>query len=95
MMWALNLWWTVGGILYIGALAAVTWGTDFDFGYGLVLGLPFLWIGLWIIGTCWYVQRELAKENEWFKRYAGVDDIRLSGVSDGLARKVYYKRNAQ
>ncbi len=67
----LNLWWIVGGVCFIGLLAGVAWGCEFNVAYGLSLGLLFAWIGVWALATLWWVKRELRREREWFLNRAG------------------------
>ncbi|CZR56319.1 uncharacterized protein PAC_06207 [Phialocephala subalpina] len=71
LIWDINLWWTIGGVVFIGALAGMTWGLDFDTAYGLSFGLLFVWIGLWALGSRLWVIRALPKEREWFARTEG------------------------
>lgn len=68
MIWEVNLWWTVGGVIFIGALAGITWGCDFNTAYGLSFGVLFIWIGVWAAATWWWVRRKLQIEREWFGR---------------------------
>lgn len=68
MIWQINLWWTVGGAIFMGALAAMTWKLDFEIAYGLSFGLIFLWMGLWALGTLFWMLRGLEKEQQWFSR---------------------------
>lgn len=66
MIWEVNLWWTVGGLLFIGGLAGVTWGVSFPIAYGVSLALLFVWIGVWSLATFWWVKRALQMERVWF-----------------------------
>lgn len=66
LIWDINMWWTVGGVVFIGALAAMTWGLDFSVAYGLSFGMLFVWIGLWAIGSWLWVKRGLRREQQWF-----------------------------
>jgi hypothetical protein len=68
LIWEVNLWWTLGGVIFIGALAGITWGCEFDLAYGLSFGIMFIWIGLWALVTWIWVKRKLRKEHEWFAR---------------------------
>lgn len=68
LLWDINMWWTVGGVVFIGALAGMTWGLEFDVAYGLSFGLLFVWIGLWALGSWWWVKRCLRVEREWFAK---------------------------
>jgi hypothetical protein len=70
MIWDVNLWWTIGGVIFIAALAGVTWGCDFDTAYGLSFGVLFIWIGVWALVTWLWVNRNLRVEREWFARRA-------------------------
>jgi hypothetical protein len=71
LIWDVNMWWVLGGIVFIGALAGVTWGLPFNIAYGLSFGLLFIWIGIWALVTWWWVGRGLRKEREWFARQTG------------------------
>ncbi|KAN0106849.1 hypothetical protein V8E51_009725 [Hyaloscypha variabilis] len=66
LLWEVNLWWTVGGGVYTGGLAGITWGCDFNTAYGLSFGVLFIWIGVWAAVTWWWVRRKLRIEREWF-----------------------------
>lgn len=66
MIWEVNLWWTVGGLLFIGGLAGITWAVSFPVAYGVSLALLFVWIGLWSLVTLWWVRRALKMERQWF-----------------------------
>jgi hypothetical protein len=66
LIWDVNMWWLVGGVIFIGALAGVTWGLPFNVAYGLSFGLLFIWMGIWALVTWGWVIRELRKEREWF-----------------------------
>jgi hypothetical protein len=68
LLWDLNMWWMVGGAVFTSALAGITWGLSFEIAYGLSFGVLFLWIGIWALGTWWWVRRELWREREWFAR---------------------------
>ena len=68
MIWDVNLWWAIGGVIFIGALAGVTWGCDFDTAYGLSFGVLFIWIGVWALVTWLWVKRKLRIEREWFAK---------------------------
>jgi hypothetical protein len=68
LIWDINLWWTVGGVVFIAALAGITWGMDFSVAYGLSFGMLFIWIGIWALGSLLWVQRGLRREREWFAR---------------------------
>jgi hypothetical protein len=68
MIWEVNLWWTVGGVVFTGALAGITWGCDFNVAYGLSFGVLFIWIGVWAAFTWWWVKVGLRKERVWFER---------------------------
>jgi hypothetical protein len=68
LIWDVNMWWTVGGVVFTGALAAMTWGLEFDIAYGLSFGMLFVWIGVWAGITWLWVRRELRREREWFAR---------------------------
>lgn len=68
LLWDVNMWWTLGGVVFIGALAGMTWALDFNVAYGLSFGMLFVWIGIWALGSLWMVQRALRREREWFKR---------------------------
>jgi len=68
LLWDINLWWTVGGIVFTAALAGMTWGLTFNVAYGLSLGLLFVWIGLWALGTWWLVGRGLSRERQWYTK---------------------------
>jgi hypothetical protein len=73
MIWDVNIWWTIGGIIFIGALAGMTWGLDFAVAYGLSFGLLWVWIGLWALGTLGLVQRALKMERKWFEKRAATE----------------------
>jgi hypothetical protein len=66
MIWEVNMWWTVGGVLFIGGLAAITWAVAFPIAYGVSLGLLFVWIIIWSVVTLWWVKRALRMERAWF-----------------------------
>ncbi len=68
VIWDINLWWTIGGVIFIGALSDMTWGLDFDLAYGLSFGLLFVWIGIWALGSWLWVIRGLRKERQWYSR---------------------------
>lgn len=68
LLYVLNLWWMVGGVVFIGALAGMTWGLSFNIAYGLSLGLLFVWIGIWALATWWWVERQLIVELDWFAK---------------------------
>lgn len=68
LIWEVNLWWTVGGVVFTGALAGITWGCDFNTAYGLSFGVLFIWIGVWAAVTWGWVRWRLKKEREWFAR---------------------------
>jgi hypothetical protein len=68
LIWAINIWWTIGGVIFIGALAGMTWGLDFNVAYGLSFGLLFVWIGIWSLGSWIWVKRGLRKERAWYAR---------------------------
>jgi hypothetical protein len=68
LLWEVNLWWVVGGIVFTGALAGITWGCEFNVAYGLSFGVLFIWIGVWSAATWWWVKVRLRKEREWFER---------------------------
>lgn len=68
LIWDVNMWWTIGGVIFIGVLAGMTWGLPFDVAYGVILGWLFLWIGIWTLGTWFWVERELGRERVWFAR---------------------------
>jgi hypothetical protein len=68
LIWDVNMWWTVGGVVFTGALAGITWGLDFNVAYGLSFGILFLWIGIWAGLTWLWVRRELGRELVWFAR---------------------------
>jgi len=63
-----NMWWIVGGVVFTGALAGITWRLPFEVAYGLSFGVLFLWIGIWALGTWLWVRRELRRERDWFAR---------------------------
>lgn len=73
LIWEVNLWWTVGGIVFTAALAGITWGCDFNVAYGLSFGVLFIWIGVWAAGTWCWVKMRLQIEREWFERRLSVD----------------------
>ncbi|PSS13309.1 hypothetical protein M430DRAFT_76658, partial [Amorphotheca resinae ATCC 22711] len=64
MIWDVNMWWTVGGLVFIGALAGMTWGLAFPIAYGLSFGLLFVWMGIWALATWLWVRRGLRRERE-------------------------------
>jgi len=55
-------------VVFIAALAGITWGMDFSVAYGLSFGMLFIWIGIWALGSLLWVQRGLRREREWFAR---------------------------
>ena len=71
LIWDVNMWWAVGGVVFIGALAGVTWGLPFNVAYGLSFGLLFIWMGIWALATWIWVRRGLRKEREWFTSRTG------------------------
>ena len=73
MIWDVNMWWTIGGVIFIGALAGMTWGLAFAVAYGLSFGLLWVWIGLWALGTLGLVQRALKMERKWFEKRAATE----------------------
>lgn len=70
MIWQANMWWTIGGVLFIGGLAGITWVVPFPIAYGVSLGLLFVWIIIWSGVTLWSVKRALRLERAWFLRAA-------------------------
>lgn len=70
MIWEVNMWWTIGGVLFIGGLAGITWGVSFPVAYGVSLGWFFAWMGIWSWVTLWWVKRSLRMEREWFLQSA-------------------------
>lgn len=75
MIWEVNMWWTIGGVLFIGGLAGITWAVPFPIAYGVSLGLLFVWIGLWSVVTMWWVKRALRIERKWFMQAAASPEI--------------------
>jgi hypothetical protein len=73
LIWDINLWWTIGGLIFIGALAAMTWALDFNVAYGLSFGMLFIWIGLWALGSWLWVKRGLRAERRWFSKVPAPD----------------------
>ena len=55
-----------------GTTAAVVWTISFGFAWGLVLGMFFIWMLLWLLVTMIYVKWALAREHAWWReRHAG------------------------
>lgn len=75
MIWEINMWWTIGGVLFIGGLAGITWAVPFPIAYGVSLGLLFVWIILWSMATIWWVKRALEIERKWFLEAATRPEI--------------------
>ncbi|PMD13135.1 hypothetical protein NA56DRAFT_651951 [Hyaloscypha hepaticicola] len=67
LIWEVNFWWAVGGVVFTGALAGITWGCDFGVAYGLSFGVLFVWIGVWAAATWGWVRWRLGVEMEWFR----------------------------
>jgi hypothetical protein len=82
LIWDVNLWWIAGGVVFTGSLAGITWGCSFNVAYGLSFGVLFVWIGIWALGTWWWVGGELRRECEWFARRAGSIDGEVEKESD-------------
>jgi hypothetical protein len=70
MIWEVNMWWAVGGMVFIGGLSGITWGMIFPVAYGLSFGLLFVWIGIWSLATWLWVKRALRMERAWFLQSA-------------------------
>ena len=73
LLWEVTLWWTVGGVVFTGALAGITWGCDFNVAYGLSFGVLFIWIGAWAAATWVWVRWMLERERQWFARRGSID----------------------
>lgn len=65
MMWYQTVWWAYGCAVYFGAVAAVTWTTSFDFAFGFILGLLFLWLTLWTLASLAIASFFRKRERQW------------------------------
>ena len=80
LIWEVNLWWTVGGCVFTGALAGITWGCEFGVAYGLSFGVLFIWIGVWAAVTWGWVRWRLGLERKWFRSRAR--EIPIEGIRE-------------
>jgi hypothetical protein len=57
-----TIYWALAGFVYAGLTAAVTWGAQFRFAFGWVLGQFFIWMIVAAIGSWLLAWRELKVE---------------------------------
>lgn len=62
----MNAFWAVGLLVFIGALAGVTWGLPFVVAYAVSFALIFVWMGVWAAATYAWVWRFQEHEKQWF-----------------------------
>lgn len=60
MILHLTLFWIAGCTIYLGCLSAVIWNLQFEFAFGLTLGLLFFWILLWSVLTYIWIHIQMA-----------------------------------
>jgi len=69
MLWKVGWFWAGGGLV-VGAvvLGVVVWMGERGMvgAFAVGWGVPWVWAGMWAVGTCWFVRRELEGEGrEW------------------------------
>lgn len=68
LFYRLTIWWTLGVMVYIGSVSAVIWTMEFQYAFGLSLGVLFSYIACWAVVTFVWVKLEMAREHEAYER---------------------------
>jgi hypothetical protein len=89
LMWYLTAFWALGTAIYFGITAAITWTVDFDFAFGFVLGVFFIWLLVWSVGSLVVVRWGLRRERRWWSDMEkGRVEGKMMDMSQGEGERV-------
>ena len=80
MLRRLGFYWAVGAQLCAALTTTLIFTLSDDAAYSVGWSLPFVWAGIWVIGTIWYVKKKLREEKTTWHEEA------MAKVEEGKAR---------
>lgn len=67
LIFEMTVYWAIGGLVFVGISAALTFATPINIAFGTTLAWIPIWAIIWFIGAFFWTRYRLKQEEEFFK----------------------------
>ncbi|GAA5929840.1 uncharacterized protein JCM15063_004639 [Sporobolomyces koalae] len=90
LCWHQTLYWSIASMIFVGITAAIVWsGLVLDVKYGLVLGMLWVWMLCFAIGSYGLVHFALQRELRWWRnKYRDTGETGTTRVTEAASKEL-------